>query len=74
MGHSNNSINPLINMFQILKPPFPNIKFNYTSTDDIEKKIMKSLKTRHSLGYIEICVKILKLSAPFCQFSSNIHM
>jgi hypothetical protein len=26
---------------------------------------MKSLKTRHSSGYIEIFVKILKLSAPF---------
>jgi Notch-like protein len=31
----------------------------------LKKKIMKSLKTRHSHGYVEICVKILKLSALF---------
>jgi hypothetical protein len=37
MGQSNNSINPLNCMLQILKHPFSNIKFNYTSTDEIEK-------------------------------------
>ena len=28
-------------------------------------KIIKSLKTKNSYGYDEICIKILKLSAPF---------
>jgi hypothetical protein len=37
-------------MFQSFKRPFPSIKFNYTSTKEIEA-IIKSLKTEHSHGY-----------------------
>ena len=43
---------------------YPNIKFRYTSTKEIEK-IIKSLKTKNAQGYDEISVKILKWSAPF---------
>ena len=43
---------------------YPNIKFRYTSTKEIEETI-KSLKTKNAQGYHEIPVKILKWSAPF---------
>ena len=43
---------------------YPNIKFRYTSTKEVEK-IIKSLKTKNAQGYDEISVKILKWSAPF---------
>jgi hypothetical protein len=56
-------------MLQILKHPVSNIKFNYTSTDEIEKNVMTLLKTRHSHRHIEIYFKILKLSAPFVSSS-----
>ena len=38
---------------------YPNIKFRYTSTKEVEK-IIKSLKTKNAQGYDEISVKILK--------------
>jgi hypothetical protein len=41
--------NPLNYLFRTFKHPFPNIKFNYTSTKDTEK-IVKSLKAKNSLG------------------------
>ena len=44
--------------------PYPNIKFRYTSTKEVEK-IIKLLKTKNAQGYDEISVKILKWSAPF---------
>jgi len=37
IGQSNNNNNPVSYMLQIFKHPFPNIKFNYTSTNEIEK-------------------------------------
>jgi len=43
---------------------YPNFKFRYTSTEEIEK-IIKSLKTKNVHGYDEISIKILKCSAPF---------
>ena len=43
---------------------YTNIKFWYTSTDEIER-IIKSLKIKNSQGYDEISTKILKWSAPF---------
>jgi Notch-like protein len=55
-------------MFQTFKWPFPNIKFNYTSTKKIEQ-IFKSIKTKHSHGYDEIPTKILKFSATFIKSS-----
>jgi hypothetical protein len=44
--------------------PLPKIKFNYTSTNEIEK-IIKSLKSNNSNGYDDISIKILKIRAPF---------
>jgi len=44
--------------------PFLSIKFNKTSTKEIEK-IINSLKIKESSGYDEISTKILKISAPF---------
>jgi hypothetical protein len=37
IGQSNNNNNPVSYMLQIFKHPFPNIKFNHTSTNEIEK-------------------------------------
>jgi hypothetical protein len=46
-------------MLQNIKHSYPNIKFKYTSTKEIEK-IIKSLKTKNAQGYNEISIKILK--------------
>ena len=61
--------------------PFPNIKYRYTSTKEIEN-IISSLKSKNSHGYDEISVNILKfsssyISSPLCHicnkmFSSGI--
>ena len=51
-------------ILQNCRCPYPNIKFRYTSTEEIEK-ITKSLKAKNAHGYNEISIKILKLSAPF---------
>jgi hypothetical protein len=50
--------------------PFPNIKFNNTSTKEIERTI-NSLKPKNSHGYDEISTKILKVSAPFINSPLN---
>jgi len=55
---------PLRNSLQSCRQPYNNIKFRYTSTEEIER-IIKSLKTKNSQGYDEISIKILKWSAPF---------
>jgi len=49
---------------QNCKYPYPNVKFRYISTEEIEK-VIKSLKTKNAHGYDEISIKILKWSAPF---------
>ena len=36
IGQPNNNNNPVNYMLQIFKHPFPNIKFNYTSTNEFE--------------------------------------
>ena len=51
----------LTNLFH---KPFPNIQFNNTSTNEINK-ITKSLHLKKSSGYEEISTKIMKISAPF---------
>jgi hypothetical protein len=43
--------------------PFPNIKYQYTSTKEIEK--ISSLKSKNSHGYDEISVNVLKFSSPY---------
>jgi len=44
---------PIHYIFQNCKCPFPNIKFSYTSTEEIEN-IIKSLKTKNAHLYDEI--------------------
>jgi len=55
---------PIYYVFQNCKYAYPNIKFRYTSTEEIEK-IIKSLNTKNAHGHHEISIKILKWSAPF---------
>jgi Notch-like protein len=50
--------------------PFSSIKFQNTSSNEIEKSI-NSLKTKESFGYDEISTKILKISAPFISSPLN---
>jgi hypothetical protein len=50
--------------------PFPDIKFNNTSSKEIER-IINSLKLKNSHGYDEISTKILKVSAPFISSPLN---
>jgi hypothetical protein len=42
-------------LLQIFNNPFPNIRYNFTSTKEI-KNVIKSLKTTYSNGYNEISV------------------
>jgi len=60
----------LTNLFH---KPFPNIQFNNTSTNEINK-IIKSLHLKKSSGYEEISTKIMKISAPFYLFSSKLYL
>jgi len=53
--------NPIYYLYQAFKEPFPSIKFQSTSTAEIEK-IIESLKAKDCHGYGEISIKILKLS------------
>ena len=55
---------PVNNILQNCKRPYPGIKFRYKSTKEI-KRIIKSLKTKNAHRYDEISVKILKWCAPF---------
>lgn len=52
-----NSSDPLDYLITIFKNLLPNIKFNYTSTKEIEK-LIKSLQPNNSHGYGGISVKI----------------
>ena len=54
---------PLHYLTQSFKNPFPNINLKSVSTKEI-KNIIKSLKTKHSLGYDGITTKLLKISSP----------
>jgi hypothetical protein len=51
-------------LLQIFKNPFPNIKCNYTSTEEIEN-IIKSIKPTNSYGYDQISAKIVNTSSHF---------
>ena len=54
----------------MFKEPFPTVKYQNTSTAEIEK-VIESLKAKDSHGYDEISVKILKLSSPFISSPLN---
>jgi len=47
-----------------LYSPFTHIKFNHTSTKEIDK-ITKFLKSLSSCGYDEVYIKIWKMISPF---------
>ena len=47
-----------------IRKPYPNIKYKYTSTQEIEK-IIKSLKLKNAHGYDGVSTRILKWSAPY---------
>jgi hypothetical protein len=51
--------NPTYYLTKILQNPFPNIKFNNTSTKGIER-IIKSIRDKKSHGYDGITTKMLK--------------
>jgi hypothetical protein len=62
---SNTSTNsPLEYLINVFKTPFLNIKYNNISRQEIDT-IIKSLKPSNSHGYVEISVKILKVSSQF---------
>jgi len=47
-----------------ISKPYPNMKYKYTSTQEIEK-IIKSLKSKNAHGYDGVSTRILKCSAPY---------
>ena len=56
--------NPSCYLANLFHASFPSIKFQNTSTREIEK-IINSLRMKNSCGYDEISTKVLKLSAPY---------
>jgi hypothetical protein len=56
--------NPDYYLTNLSQAPFSSIKFQNTSTKEIEK-IINSLRMKNSCGYDKISTKILKISAPF---------
>jgi hypothetical protein len=62
--------NPMYYLSKISHNPFPNIKFNNTSTKEIER-ITKSIEVKNSHEYDRITIKILKVSAPYISSPLN---
>ena len=62
--YANTAKNPNYYLANLFHAPFPSIKFQNTSTREIEKMI-NSLRMKNSYGYDEISTKVLKISAPF---------
>jgi hypothetical protein len=60
LGHKD----PLINLNSNFKTPVPSLRFNYTTTHEVNS-IIHSLKTKDSHGYDEVSSRILKISAPY---------
>ena len=55
---------PLINLNSNFKTPISSLRFNYTTTHEVNS-VIYSLKTKDSYGYDEISSRILKSSAPY---------
>jgi hypothetical protein len=68
MGKNHSAVNKNNNFADYLcltcNEPFPNIKYQYTSTKEIEK-IISSLKSKNLYGYDKISVNILKCCSPY---------
>jgi hypothetical protein len=68
MRKNHNAVNKNYNFADYLRLTrdklFPNIKYQYTSTKEIEK-IISSLKSKNSHGYDKMSVNILKFSSPY---------
>jgi hypothetical protein len=62
--------NPTYYLPKISHNPFPNIKFNNTSTKEIER-IINSIRVKNSHGYDRITIKMLKVSAPYISSPLN---
>jgi hypothetical protein len=68
-GTSNNNI-PTYYLYEIAHNPFPNIKFNNTSTKETER-IINSIRVKNSHEYDGISAKMLKVSAPYISSPFN---
>jgi hypothetical protein len=62
--------NPMYYLSKISHNPFPNIKFNNTSTKEIER-IIKSIRVKNSHGYGGITTEMLEVSAPYISCPLN---
>jgi Notch-like protein len=62
--------NPTYYLSKISHNPFLNIKFNNTSTKEIERTI-KSKRVKNSHGYDGITTKMLKVGAPYISTPLN---
>jgi len=62
--NNNNSVDYLHYLHQTFNKPFPSIKYQYTSTKEIEK-IISSLKSKNSQGYNELSINLLKIGSPY---------
>jgi hypothetical protein len=75
IGHSDtedtdDNKNPMYYLSKISYNPFPNIKFNNTSAEEIER-IIKSIRVKSSHGYDGITTKMLKVSVPYISSPLN---
>jgi hypothetical protein len=64
MQKINDNKNPMYYLSKLSNNPFPNIKFNNTSTKEIER-IIKLIRVKNSRGYDGITTKMLKVSSPY---------
>jgi hypothetical protein len=62
--------NPMYYLSIISHNPFPNIKFNNTSTKETER-IIKSIRAKNSHGYDGLTAKMLKASPPYTSSPLN---
>jgi hypothetical protein len=62
--------NPTYYVSKIFHNPFPDIKFNNTSTKEVER-IIKSIRVKNSHGYDGITTKMPKVSAPYISSPLN---
>jgi len=70
-NNGNNSIdNHTHLMEQAFNKPYPDMKYKYTMTKEIEQ-IIKFFKTKNSYGYDEISTKILKIGSLFISSPLN---